>query len=742
MNFRRCGRRPGTCRRARAAVLPPAHDPGRRAGGRARGCGRDPDLRARWRADARRSRRRDDNAIGSIDAENARGRWWPLPAATDRGRSQVRLGVGGEHRCQRGLRDRSATNAVYDKIKVGSAPAGIAVGGGFVWVTNSLDSTVSRINTQDGATEEIPVGNGPTGIAFDERGGHVWVVNTHDQTISRIGARDGKVKTFSHAEVPPDPGAVAVGAGALWVASKSDNTVVKLDPRSGRQLLEPIHVGQVPAAILVGLDSVWVANSVDGTVSQIDPADGRIAAVIPVDAGPSGLALAGDEVWTANELAGTLSRIDPRAGTASRGFPWEAKAGRRRSQVEARPSTSRYEREERLTAGDVGVAVDGSSPLKGVDPALGTFSELRRFISLTNDGLVTYRHVGGQAGYQLVPDLADSPPQISPDRKTYRFTLRPNVRYSDGRPVKASDFRHSIERGYMLLARADPTATFSGILGAERCGPRRCNLAAGIETDDAARTVTFHLSEANPYFLYDLASGFLVPGYVVPGDTPVQEAKRRPLPATGPYRIEGFTRRSVRLVRNPYFHQWSKDAQPAGSPDEIVLTATGAPLTGDVADADRLQKGLEDRVALVQQQKADLTSLSRDFPVDVRFRHLFKPHPDPALIYLALDTDRPPFDDRRARQAVSYALDRNRVVQIFGSEDATKPACQVLPPHFPAYRPYCPYTLDPSAKGELGQARPGQGEATRRGVGNGRDAREAVGSQRAPRPWPLPEGAP
>src|SRR5262249_48681922 len=158
--------------------------------------------------------------------------------------------------------------------------------------------------------------------------------------------------------------------------------------------------------------------------------------------------------------------------------------------------------------------------------------------------------------------------------------------------------------------------------GAERCGPRHCNLAAGIETDDAARTVTFHLSAPNPYFLFDLASGFIVPGYVVPGDTPVREARRRPLPATGPYRIKDFGPRWVRLVRNPHFHEWSNAAQPAGFPDEIVLKAVGAPLAGDQADVARRQQGTKDRVALVQQQKADLTSSAAgaaEFLVDARY---------------------------------------------------------------------------------------------------------------------------
>ena len=49
---------------------------------------------------------------------------------------------------------------------------------------------------------------------------------------------------------------------------------------------------------------------------------------------------------------------------------------------------------------------------------------------------------------------------------------------------------------------------------------------------------------------------------------------------------------------------------------------------------------------------------------------------------------------------MNLALDRERVVQIFGGEAAARPTCQQLPPNFPGYEPYCPYTKDPGPEGE------------------------------------------
>jgi peptide/nickel transport system substrate-binding protein len=51
----------------------------------------------------------------------------------------------------------------------------------------------------------------------------------------------------------------------------------------------------------------------------------------------------------------------------------------------------------------------------------------------------------------------------------------------------------------------------------------------------------------------------------------------------------------------------------------------------------------------------------------------------------------------RVRQAVNYAVDRSAVIKVYGGPSLGTPTCQVLPPGFPGYQPYCPYTRNPSA---------------------------------------------
>jgi peptide/nickel transport system substrate-binding protein len=304
---------------------------------------------------------------------------------------------------------------------------------------------------------------------------------------------------------------------------------------------------------------------------------------------------------------------------------------------------------------------------------------------------VGWKRVGGQAGLELVPDLAVSLPSVSEDRRTYTFQLRSGIHYSDGRLVKPSDVRYSFERLWTVLPRLrelnpdeDPNiggAYFSSIVGTDGCNarPAQCELTRGIVTDDGAGTVSFRLTAPDPDFLFKLALPFAL---VLPKGTSPREPAERPLPATGPYVVASAVKGSTRLVRNPRFREWSSAAQPAGFPDEIVVN-TAPEVPGQ-------------RVRLVIDGKADLTSVGSGQPLSVPLTHRSQLHVQrqPTAFYLVLNVTGEPFDDVRARRAVNYALDRAKVVGFAGGADVATPSCQVLPPNFPGHKQYCPYTVD------------------------------------------------
>jgi peptide/nickel transport system substrate-binding protein len=223
------------------------------------------------------------------------------------------------------------------------------------------------------------------------------------------------------------------------------------------------------------------------------------------------------------------------------------------------------------------------------------------------------------------------------------------------------------------------TSQYAGIVGAERCSPHACDLHRGIVADREADTVTFHLTHPDPDFLYKLAFAWA-------SAFPAGTSHGKALPATGPYMTASFRpNRSWVLVRNPRFHEWSSNAQPAGFPDRIVLKA--APRKQIAA----LDHGTAD--VLLAPPLGGVDTLARRYASQV--------HIDPAgaTYALALNTRVAPFDRLSVRRALNYAIDRNRIAHLTGSSLTAHPTCQVLAPTLPGYRPYCPYTLSPSPSG-------------------------------------------
>src|SRR5262249_24877334 len=162
---------------------------------------------------------------------------------------------------------------------------------------------------------------------------------------------------------------------------------------------------------------------------------------------------------------------------------------------------------------------------------------------------------------------------------------------------------------------------------------------------------------------------------------------RRPLPATGPYMIDSYIHgRRLMLVRNPRFREWSQSAQPAGNPDRIEWEFAAVTR----ASVGAVNRGRTDVLSAAPPLPGADGFLTRSAPQ-------LHPSPRPAILYLFLTTRRPPFDDVRVRRAVAYAVDRRHVVQLLQGALLAQPSCQMLPPSFPGYRPYCPYTAQAHA---------------------------------------------
>lgn len=321
-----------------------------------------------------------------------------------------------------------------------------------------------------------------------------------------------------------------------------------------------------------------------------------------------------------------------------------------------------------------------------IDPQVNYTNQYWQLFVNIYDGLVTFRKASGKASNDVVADLAESIPAPQDGGKTYVFTLRPGIKFSDGAAVTPEDVVASFER---LFKVNNPNAGswYANIVGADKCltTPATCTLPDGVIADDKAGTITFHLVKPNPEFLYQLAVPFAA---ILPAGTPAKDMGTIPVPGTGAYMISSYDpQKSLIAKRNPYFKEWSADAQPNGYVDEIDYSF-------DVTD--------ENGITAVENAQYDwefdpapadrLGEISTKYPRQVHINPLL------AVYYAPMNVNIPPFDKLDARLAVNYALDRKSTVNIFGGKNLAVPNCQILPPDFPGYQPYCPYTLKPGTK--------------------------------------------
>nr|WP_313777135.1 ABC transporter substrate-binding protein [Mycobacterium sp.] len=310
-----------------------------------------------------------------------------------------------------------------------------------------------------------------------------------------------------------------------------------------------------------------------------------------------------------------------------------------------------------------------------VDPQLSYTLEGWEVLYNTYTPLLTYKHAKGAEGTSVVPGLAEDMPEISPDGKIYTLKLRPDMKYSDGTPIKASDFTYAIQR--LFKADSGGSVFYSGIVGAPEYAEGTADSIAGIVTDDATGDITITLDGPNGTFENVLGLPFAAP---VPPSTPLSDdATNNPPPSSGPFMITSVEApQTLTMERNPNF-QSVLDAGATevadAEVDKIIVTqnkSNTAQVTGvqqntidfmvDPPDADRLQE------------------------VKTRFAERFRMEESINTYYFWMNNQTAPFNDVRIRQAVNYAIDPEALNRVFGGR--MHPTQQILPPGMPGYQEY------------------------------------------------------
>ena len=146
--------------------------------------------------------------------------------------------------------------------------------------------------------------------------------------------------------------------------------------------------------------------------------------------------------------------------------------------------------------------------------------------------------------------------------KTYTCTLRKGLVFSNGKPVKASDFAYSIEREIKIPWGGSGQFVTAQIKGATAFSTGKAKTISGITTDDASGKIVINLNSA--YGAFDNVLAF-PSSAVIPTGTPFKNEPNNPPPGVGPYQITNIVpNASYSVVQNPHWAQMNIPGIPAG----------------------------------------------------------------------------------------------------------------------------------------------------------------------------------
>ena len=291
-----------------------------------------------------------------------------------------------------------------------------------------------------------------------------------------------------------------------------------------------------------------------------------------------------------------------------------------------------------------------------LDPAIGYDWQNWSMIKSLFNGIMDYK----PGTTELVMDLAENM-DIAADGLTYTFNLRKGVKFHNGREMTADDVKYSIERTVNPKTQSPGAGFFGMIAGFDDMTAGKAETLSGITVVDP-HTVKFSLSRPDATFLHVLAINF---SFVVPKEAVEEwgtDFGKHPV-GTGAYIMDEWTLgQRVVFKRNPDYYQ-------PGLPKMDQIT---------------FEVGQEPLVALLRLQRGEVDILGDGIP-PAKFLEVKNDPANAKLIveggqlhtgYVTMNVKMKPFDNKKVRQAVNMAINKDRVVRIINGR---RGACQPAP---------------------------------------------------------------
>jgi ABC-type transport system substrate-binding protein len=304
--------------------------------------------------------------------------------------------------------------------------------------------------------------------------------------------------------------------------------------------------------------------------------------------------------------------------------------------------------------------VPGGDP-PTLDPHLSGDATSAEYIVELFSGLVTF-----DQELNIVPDLAESW-ELSNNDTVYTFSLRQNAHFHNGKPVRAQDFKWSLERACAPATRSTTADTYLGdIVGCQDKLRGRADEVAGVEViDDYTLQITIDGPRA--YFLSKLT----YPTAFVLDQENVERGGRtwtdQPN-GTGPFKLAEFRfGELIVLERNEDYY---RDPKPQLERINFFLAGGSRMVMYEQGQLDMTAVGLND----IERVTDPTNPLNQELRIVESM----------GIFYIGLNVNQPPFDDVKVRQAFNYALDRERIIDVVYKKTVPV-AWGIVPPTMPNY---------------------------------------------------------
>ena len=310
------------------------------------------------------------------------------------------------------------------------------------------------------------------------------------------------------------------------------------------------------------------------------------------------------------------------------------------------------------------IVVTYKDDIATLDPQVGYDWQNWPAIKMVFEALLDYK----PGTTTLEPRIAAAMPAITDGGKTYTFKIRPDVKFTNGRALEASDVKYTLERVLDPKTKSPGAGFFVDIAGSEVWSTGKAKELTGVKVVDKS-TVRITLSQPNAAFLNVLAMNF---AFIVPKEEVAKAGEdwgRKPV-GSGPFKLQAWTSgQELVFVKNPdYFNK----AMP--KLDKVTIKVGQDPSVAFLA----LQRGEVDLLGDGIPPAQFLTAQA-----DPQLKALISSTALANTTYIAINTQLKPFTDVRVRQALNHAIDKKKVLKLINGRGLV--ATQVLPPNMPGF---------------------------------------------------------